>query len=402
MSGKVIQTSKSSWRRNSKTLASFLISFSFTNACITSPKSIYKTNELAGVHLISPNKKYLQQKLDLKNPVFHQFLVPTKEASALFGIYCSDQKQILDLTTKIRAVIPDAPKGMLIDLAAEWRNEKRLVLRELVQKYYMTGWKNSEKYGREDRKSEIFAGSMNSLPRREYFVDPELQKLELSSLREITFNGLPSQDQTHLITFFKSGIATPLLLRPNKPSEEISLVAREDNNQPYIMGFRDLPVYVGKFDSDGVNTNNKDYFTTAENHFGSFAGNLPATLTEPDRHSAELTFPIKTAIPLEVPIFANHFSFLTPNWQWYKAADAVGLDGSRFSWIDRRIRKNTEDFDFGFVVNERFDLWASYIKIFTQVKEAQTEDPQVIDFEVSLDLNMFCAYGRHTSEFVTK
>jgi hypothetical protein len=53
-------------------------------------------------------------------------------------------------------------------------------------------------------------------------------------------------------------------------------------------------------------------------------------------------------------------------------------------------------------VTDRVGMWSAYIKRFTRVKESATEDPQVYKYSVTLDLDVFCSYGRNISEFVSK
>ena len=43
-------------------------------------------------------------------------------------------------------------------------------------------------------------------------------------------------------------------------------------------------------------------------------------------------------------------------------------------------------------------IWKRYIQKFTRIKESTTRDPQILNVELSLDLNPFCQYGRKISD----
>lgn len=53
-------------------------------------------------------------------------------------------------------------------------------------------------------------------------------------------------------------------------------------------------------------------------------------------------------------------------------------------------------------VNRQAGYWFDYLTQNTTVKEAQTKDPQVIEYEATLDLEKFCLYGRNLSDLQTK
>lgn len=47
-------------------------------------------------------------------------------------------------------------------------------------------------------------------------------------------------------------------------------------------------------------------------------------------------------------------------------------------------------------------IWAAYLDEFTRYKEAQSTDPQIINYEVELDLKEFCKYGRPINDLLSK
>lgn len=54
--------------------------------------------------------------------------------------------------------------------------------------------------------------------------------------------------------------------------------------------------------------------------------------------------------------------------------------------------------DISKAVERRDDLWKRYIQAFTSVKESVDQNSQKSTIELSLNLNIFCKYGRHLSD----
>lgn len=60
------------------------------------------------------------------------------------------------------------------------------------------------------------------------------------------------------------------------------------------------------------------------------------------------------------------------------------------------------DLPFSTLVRRRAEIWDAYFLRHTRVREAMNEDARVIDYEVSLDLGLFCRYGRPVKDLVTR
>lgn len=54
------------------------------------------------------------------------------------------------------------------------------------------------------------------------------------------------------------------------------------------------------------------------------------------------------------------------------------------------------------LIEESKSLWQEYVKTFTTLKEAPSSDPSVLNFEVSLDLGLFCKTAKPLSAFSSK
>ena len=63
--------------------------------------------------------------------------------------------------------------------------------------------------------------------------------------------------------------------------------------------------------------------------------------------------------------------------------------------------KEDGSFNLSDAIHNRKKIWDDYIAAQTSLKESQTDDPQIIDFEVELNLTAFCSYGRFVGDLVT-
>ena len=77
----------------------------------------------------------------------------------------------------------------------------------------------------------------------------------------------------------------------------------------------------------------------------------------------------------------------------------LGSAGYQFSWAYEQQSSVPSP---SRAIEHRDKLWRNYFLQFTTVKEAQSSDPNEVHFESSLDLNLFCKYGRPIDDLVTK
>jgi hypothetical protein len=62
------------------------------------------------------------------------------------------------------------------------------------------------------------------------------------------------------------------------------------------------------------------------------------------------------------------------------------------------ILNESGEIDISKAIARKKDLWKAYIYKFTSVKEASEDNSQKSTIELSLDLNVFCKYGRNISD----
>jgi hypothetical protein len=71
-------------------------------------------------------------------------------------------------------------------------------------------------------------------------------------------------------------------------------------------------------------------------------------------------------------------------------------------WGSRTYFTTGSGFNLSAAVRERDRLWERYLQTFTSRKEAQSANPRLVDYEVSLDLGLFCAYGRAVADLTAR
>jgi hypothetical protein len=54
------------------------------------------------------------------------------------------------------------------------------------------------------------------------------------------------------------------------------------------------------------------------------------------------------------------------------------------------------------LLNDSQHLWRQYFDHMTSVKEANTDNPQIVRFEATLDLAPFCSFARPVADLVSK
>ena len=75
------------------------------------------------------------------------------------------------------------------------------------------------------------------------------------------------------------------------------------------------------------------------------------------------------------------------------------IEGSEPDSVDLQttILSENGEIDISKSVGQKDHLWRTYINRFTSIKEASDQNSQKSAIELSLDLNIFCKYGRSIS-----
>lgn len=106
-------------------------------------------------------------------------------------------------------------------------------------------------------------------------------------------------------------------------------------------------------------------------------------------------WPIHPAGILEAGLLPTHFTMLIPENVQKKFFDKKQSGRGFF------IRPDGA-FDLTEAIKDRRKLWNAYFSQAVRVDEAQTEDPSIIQFNIRLNLDLFCAYARPVKDLLTK
>lgn len=117
-----------------------------------------------------------------------------------------------------------------------------------------------------------------------------------------------------------------------------------------------------------------------------------------------------TASNFESNFFASYFTMLIPEAVQGKVWGLKDYDGriQAFGYTqpaprpDRSLEKQPKAMlSAKAAIEDRLKLWTAYFKKFTMVKEAPSDSADVIRYQASLDLNLFCQYGRFIGDLVS-
>ena len=109
----------------------------------------------------------------------------------------------------------------------------------------------------------------------------------------------------------------------------------------------------------------------------------------------DVIYPVHPAGVLEAGLLPMHFTMLIPSGVQKKYF--AELTPERGFFI-----RDDGTFDLGDAVGGRQRLWNAYFNKAVVVEEAQTSDPDVVQFNIRMDLDLFCAYARPVQDLLTK
>jgi hypothetical protein len=168
-------------------------------------------------------------------------------------------------------------------------------------------------------------------------------------------------------------------------------------NLPLLIGMNPLPYFTP--------TSSKHSKTTSLSQGDKW---IYGTIGFPAKETLEVTgstrekiFPIVRGRPLEPATFSAFYTMLIPLELQKKLWPHLVVRGGKWLWMDYFFLKEDGSYNFQRAIVDRKSIFEEYIKTFTKVKEAQTSDPQVLNFEVSLDLSVLCQYSRPISDLVS-
>lgn len=337
-----------------KRLISSMLLPALTMSCAS--KGTYSTSDIGERFSVqesprpwSPNLAAMRSTLkkDSKLPIEKQ----------IFNFYCSQGHQTRALKTKIHAVISRPPTGAPVDEAALIQSKKRQLIQDQIQNFYRTlfledGLTRSG-FGQETELNEFFATEAKS---NSEFIAKSKTPTEACDSGCVS---IVSFDQDFQLI--------------------LSFGLRRYQTQ-YVREKFLIPKYL----LVGTDTNLSGFVSANKQTVNAFTSSSAEEATE-HRTMTDLYFIEK--------ILAQKFTMLIP------AAVQESIFGSPKFFIS-----NADQFS----IRESIDssqlkkLWSAYLSKFTTYKESQSPDPQILDYEVELDLKPLCSYGRAIDDLISK
>lgn len=282
-------------------------------------------------------------------------------AKKLFSAYCRSGKPSMELKVPIRAVLLSPSRGQIIDETTSSLSQVRWETEKFVGSFFALtatgpGLRNGYDYAHsiwtEGKSGDIGIGAA-----------------AFQSSSESLHQSKQTSEVPHAVMY------------PNDPKVYLSY-----GGARYLEVINDHAEFrTGS--SDGVFG-----MTTGE---PLIAFEIDYTKGDYRRYVAEhQMFALKPLRFAETFYFPNYYTMLIPEKE--QAGIWRGLHPSRTFFVSSGKFKLSE------AVRERHSIWNAYFETFTSYKVAQTKDPMVVDYEVSLDLSLFCAYGRPIEDFITK
>jgi len=111
--------------------------------------------------------------------------------------------------------------------------------------------------------------------------------------------------------------------------------------------------------------------------------------------TGDFIWPVHPAAVLEAALLPMQFTMLIPpavQARYFGAA----VPGSPF------FLRDDGTFDLSQAVKDRQKIWNAYFSKAIVVDEAQTQDPDVVQFNLRFDMSLFCAYARPVDDLLTK
>lgn len=333
----------------------------------------------------------------------------------LFGYYCSSGKQVKSLTHKLRGIIPARLKGVTVDIAAANDEYNRKLMRDFIGRFYEFGIGYTEDH----QSGTIFPFNWD---------DSGLFATKTGSSPSYSIMGSHSKTSDEFTSYFKAqqldstgevekngSIYSPDFFSPYRNFAPV-LVKFEDSDSRVIVSLAGrVGVFSANFSSkhdveDGIAIDTRK----AKAVGGAFilVPKMASPIVVDTGNNGDVSpdhnrqfYLVKPIIPMEMRVFSAAYTMLIPPrvqrklWQNPVRMNVPEKYHKGYGFfIDPKSLK----FVFSDAVADRGIMWRYYVKTFTSVKESQTGDPQLIDYDVSIDLNVFCEYGRPVNDLVSQ
>jgi hypothetical protein len=323
-----------------------ILSLLFVFGCTHRSSGIYRSAEkepfLQVQSYFTPYDKSLRTIVGSGDPL-------AADARRVFEHYCSNGRSQKAVETTIRAVLPRQPKGIAIDVASQMQESTYQSYRSLIKKFYQASSYQDILDGKKTSEAPPVFGLRDPSPKAFVSLAKESRANEKIPLTLLALNGSS--------TLLMGAMKLPVYSAVSYEGSEKGLFKwRETDNDPPLRGAIDVI--------------------------------FPERPMRDEK--GQLFYPIYSALPFEVVFFRKYFTMLIPEETQHQLLNGRSL-----------FIRDGGSFDLGQAVERREQLWNAYVESQTSLKEAQTDDPQVVDFQVKLEMDLFCRYGRAVSDLLT-
>ncbi len=397
-------------------------------SCATGPsQNIYEAGDILRSSTISqPSESYGQLYKRFKDKVAwtpnegfgsavgrHQDNSLAQDRAA-FNYYCSNGRQKRSLKISFVALLGGTPSGMSLDRAQKVRSHKlkkaRFYIKHFLKKQVHGGIErpfSNPNYiddGEHFSKIKLY-GNPYSDP-SQYMTAANQKPVSCMSrwknrkLQEKWINkGVGCYDPTFLL-FDEKKYGSQLVMTFSGVPEFIWEKGRNDFGDRYPV----LRMSNHELDEKGVALSRYPASPNVKGNIFGYVKEPPIKATyfrNPLKYEDERSFDIFPVIhlySLEIDRFSTRFTMLIPRDTEKQFFSDLHLNGE----IGHNFQKRNGSFDLSTAVENRAHLWLNYLERAVTVKEARTSNPSTVKYQATVDLNLFCKYGRPINDLSSK
>ncbi|KAB8040822.1 hypothetical protein GCL60_02530 [Silvanigrella paludirubra] len=332
----------------------------------------------------------------------------------IYNYYCSRGSQIKSLKYNITFIVPKVPEGIPLDDALKLRKNYIEEGRSAIRNIFFIISKNNvnENSKKLLDKLNLNMDSSSLIKRISHLINNEIN---LQSNEKLSFFALSNTNNDDILKHFQNtrgnkkeyGLNRFLFLASNK-NNSLYLVLADTSRILYFSSkiFKTIESKdYWKWESTGSDDENVQQYALndMQHHFYGISNEvkldtggesfLPFDII-PSHETNMPIYPLMEYYNTEAAFFMEQYTMLIP-----------AIEQRKYFKKNKQLlgyNYETQELSPSAAIYERDKIWKSYVSAFTNVAEAATQDPGVIFYEVSIDLNLFCKYGQKMSDLVTK
>lgn len=276
--------------------------------------------------------------------------------------FCKGGKPIRKFSYLVSAVIPDPHSGVIATQASQYRSAWKIASDFVAPSLFLAGSRRPEtraSHPGERPQAKVIA--INSQEEAKIIDDYSLDVYQQN-------HQFPEENESRSMMFLKTSQREKIYLVPR-----FALFLTNQQGVGALSGNKIETIQVPK-----SKTSNFPPLYLAQQEFSARLNSKKGT------EIIELS-PLSISYMEDVYLMSDKFVMLIPREEQEK----FGL-----RYYDPTDLKNA--------VEKRHKIFEEVARKFTTVKSEQSENPSVINYEISFDYGLFCAYGRPLQDFISK